>query len=106
MANTLIQDPVGKLFDVLLTELEKNRIDYSVKKPYTFNFGPDNLVKMVGLDKAQGKVSLDKIFQEAKLEVKGDKLFSPDVTVIKKSADYYRKNEARRRSIEASRNRY
>lgn len=106
LSNTLIRDPVGKLYDALLTELEKNRIDSTMKKSFTFNFGPDSLIKLVGLDKSQGKAGLDKIFGEAKLEVKGDKLYAPDVTMIRKSADYYKKTEMRQRSIEANRGRY
>jgi CRP-like cAMP-binding protein len=106
LANTLIRDPQGKLYDALCTELEKNRIDFSSKRPYTFNFGPDSLIKMVGLEKGEGKKSLNKIFQEAKLEIKGDKIFSPDITLIKKSSDYFKKNENRLRSIEASRGKF
>lgn len=103
LGNTLIESPVGKLFDALCTELEKDHQDYTIKKPYTFGIGPDNLIKMVGLDKSEGKEAISKLFEEAQLEIKTGKIHSSNITLIKKSSDFHKRDAERKRNIAENR---
>ncbi|MDR2470617.1 MAG: cyclic nucleotide-binding domain-containing protein, partial [Treponema sp.] len=53
LANTLIGDPVGRMYDALLIQLEKIRVAISTAS-YTFDFGPKELVNMVGIPQNEG----------------------------------------------------
>jgi len=48
LANTLLSDPLGRMYDALLIRLEKNRVPLDGNSPYTFDFGPRELAGMVG----------------------------------------------------------
>lgn len=106
LANTLISDPAGRMFDSLMLEMEKSGIvmDDSInKKPHQFSIGPDDLIKMCGLPSHEGKNVIEKVLPEGKLSLVNDKLYTSDIAEIKKSTEYYIKMEKMKRSRENSR---
>lgn len=105
LRNTLIEDPVGRLYDSLVLELEKARVDLGTRQSYNFGFGPNELINMVGLPKESGTAAIAGILGRKDLTVVENRLYSADVSQIKKSAEYYKKMEIRRESLrERSRN--
>ena len=46
LANTLIGDPIGKMYDMLVIQLEKMKVPFMAGKSYTFEFGPMELANM------------------------------------------------------------
>ena len=98
LRNTLIEDPVGRLYDSLVLELEKERMDITSRQSHTFGFGPNDLVNMVGLAKDAGRGAIATLLESKDLSVVDNKLYSSDISQIKKSAEYYKKMEIRRES--------
>jgi len=98
LRNTLIEDPVGRLYDSLLLELEKDRKDTSSRHAHTFGFGPNELVNMLGLPRDAGRGAIATLFEKKNLSIVDNKIYCPDISQIKKSADYYKKMEIRRES--------
>jgi len=92
LANTQIGDPVGRMYDALLIQLEKKRIPIA-PSTYTFDFGPKELVNMVGLAQSEGGMAFRKLTENKKVQVQNDKIHSTDVTDIFKQTEYYRKME-------------
>jgi hypothetical protein len=92
LANTQLSDPVGRLYDVLLIQLEKLRIPIS-SEAYTFDFGPKELGNMVGLPKNEGNLTLRKLFENSKLKIVDNRIHISDIEEIEKQAKYYRKME-------------
>jgi CRP-like cAMP-binding protein len=94
LANTLITDPIGRMYDALLIQLEKSRVAVS-NSPYTFDFGPKELVNMVGIPQNEGVLVLRKLMENKKIQtVKDkdkDKIHSMDVSDIVKQTEFYRK---------------
>ncbi len=90
LANTLISDPLGRMYDALLIQLEKNRVPLGVM-PYTFDFGPKELINMVGLPTADGNLVLRKLLENQKIRVVDNKMNLTDVSDIVKQTEYYRK---------------
>jgi CRP-like cAMP-binding protein len=90
LANTLISDPLGRMYDALLIQLEKNRVPLGAA-PYVFDFGPKELVNMVGLPPADGNLVLRKLLENAKIRVVENKMTVIDVSDIVKQSEYYRK---------------
>jgi len=93
LANTLIQNPLGRIFDALVIHLEKNRIDLNSKESYECGFGFKELAGMAGISEAESRALHSKIFPERKLAIKNDKILIPTVADVFKEAEYYRKTE-------------
>jgi CRP-like cAMP-binding protein len=90
IANTLIEDPLGRIYDALLIQLEKNRVDADSTQTYMFDFGPKELVNMVGLSLSEGNMVMRKIMDNRKIQLVNDKICVLDVWEISKQAQYYR----------------
>jgi CRP-like cAMP-binding protein len=92
LANTLINDPLTRMYDALLMQLEKNRIA-SANSTYTFDFGPKELVNMVGMSQHEGGLTLRKLAENKKIQIVNDKIHTTDVSDVYKQTEYYRKME-------------
>jgi CRP-like cAMP-binding protein len=92
LANTLINDPLTRMYDALLMQLEKARIPIA-NSPYTFDFGPKELVNLVGMSQHEGTLTIRKLTENKKIQIINDKIHSTDVTDIVKQTEYYRKME-------------
>lgn len=91
LANTLLKDPVAKMYDALLIQLEKNRVPIRSGESYTFDIGPKELINMVGLPMAEGNNALRMLLQNPRIKAVDNRIFTSDVEEILKQANYYRK---------------
>jgi len=100
LANTIMNNPLGRLYDRLWLELEKNRVHTAPGEPYTFDFGPKELINMVGMSMEEGKSVLQKLFENKKIKVVDNHIFSTDGEEIHKQAEYFKKMEKIQKSRE------
>ena len=98
LRNTLIEDPVGRLYDSLVLELEKSRMDLTSRQSHVFGFSPNDLINMVGLARDVGRRAIASLLESKDLTVVDNKLYSADISQVKKSSEYYKKMEIRRES--------
>jgi CRP-like cAMP-binding protein len=91
LANTLISDPLGRMYDALLIQLEKKRVDVNTTKSFTFDFGTKELCNMVGLSSGEGKLVVRKMLENKKFQIMNEKIYVMEVVEIAKQAAYYRK---------------
>ncbi|MGA2548161.1 MAG: cyclic nucleotide-binding domain-containing protein [Rectinemataceae bacterium] len=91
LANTLLSDPVGRLYDALLIQLEKNRVPLKAGNTYAFDFGPKELIGMVGLPLNEGTLVLHKLLENNKVRLVENKIMAMDVIEIEKQTEYFRK---------------
>ncbi|MBI9104037.1 MAG: cyclic nucleotide-binding domain-containing protein [Spirochaetales bacterium] len=92
LANTQLADPLGRLYDAMLIQLEKLRVPIS-SDSYTFDFGPVELVNMVGLPKDEGAVVTRKLFENKKLKIIDNRIHVTGKDEIDNQAKYFRKME-------------
>lgn len=92
LANTQISDSLGKMYDALAIQLEKLRVPVS-NKSYTFDFGPKDLINMVGLSKSDGSQLVKQLFSNKRLKIVDNKIHITDIEEIVKQAKYYQKME-------------
>ncbi len=92
LSNTQLSDPVGRMYDRLFIELERQRIPIS-NEAHTFDFGPKELINLVGLPKDEGNAHLRKLFENSKLRIIDNKIHVSEVAEIEKQAKYFRKME-------------
>ncbi len=93
LANTQLTNPLGRLYDALLIQLEKVRVPMNPGESYTFDFGPKELINLVGLTKSEGNAILHKLFENTKVKIADNKIHVTDVQEIEKQAGYFRKME-------------
>jgi CRP-like cAMP-binding protein len=93
LANTLIENPLGRIYDALIIQLEKNRIDLTSKEEYLCSFGFKELAGMAGISESESKELSGKIFSARKIILKNDKILVDNVAEVFKEAEYYRKAE-------------
>ncbi|MDR3200928.1 MAG: cyclic nucleotide-binding domain-containing protein [Spirochaetales bacterium] len=91
LANTLQTDPLGKMYDALLIQLEKARVDLSGGESHTFDFGPKELISMVGLPLAEGNRAMRELLQNPKIKAVENRIVSTNVIEVLNQATYYRK---------------
>jgi CRP-like cAMP-binding protein len=105
LANILITNPLGRLYDTLLTIVEENRVPVVHNASFTFDFGPDELVKMCGLPSDEGNVLVQELFKNSKLKLEDNKIIVTDLQELGKQVDFYKKMDIldRKRQKPASR---
>lgn len=91
LANTLISDPLGRMYDALHMQLEKNRVPMRNGAPYTFDFGPKELVNIVGLPIGEGNMVAQQLLSNKMFRIIDNKITVQDMNEIVKQAEYYRK---------------
>jgi CRP-like cAMP-binding protein len=91
LVNTRITDPLGRMFDTLLMQIEKKRIDSTARIPFVFDFGSTELINMVGFSQNDGTIAIQKLLQNKYVEIVHEKLCVTDVSEFFRQASYYRK---------------
>ncbi len=99
LANTLLPDKLGRLYDTLYLQLEKNRVPIRPGEAYTFDFGTKELIGMVGMSASEAQPLVRELLKNSKIKSMDQKLHTSDVDELKKQAEYYRKMQR----IEAAR---
>ncbi|POR05494.1 cAMP-binding protein [Alkalispirochaeta sphaeroplastigenens] len=103
LANTLLKDKVGRLYDGLLIQLERNRVPLRQGESYIFEFGPKELINMVGLPMAEGREAMRELLKNSRIKVIDDRIVISDRAEIDKQAKYYRKMQKIERARRQSR---
>ncbi|WP_018525451.1 cyclic nucleotide-binding domain-containing protein [Alkalispirochaeta alkalica] len=103
LANTLLKDKVGRLYDGLLIQLERNRVPLRQGESYIFEFGPKELINMVGLPMAEGREAMRELLKNSRIKVLDDRIVISDRAEIEKQAKYYRKMQKIERARRQSR---
>jgi len=93
LANTIMSNPLGRLYDRLWLELEKGRVHAAPGTPYTFDFGPKDLINMVGMSMEEGKTLLQKLFENKRVRVVDNHITTSDTDELRKQAEYFKKME-------------
>ena len=91
LANTRIDDPVGRMYDMLQIHMEKKKIDINTTTSFSFDFGVKELSNMVGLSQGEGSLAGKKLMENRHLQILNNKIFVKDVKEIIKQNAYYQK---------------
>jgi CRP-like cAMP-binding protein len=98
LANANITDPQGRLYDQLLIQLEKQHIPLDNHVSYIFNFGPKELLNMVGISVQDGMPLITKMTANGRITPTDNRIHIADITEIVKHAEYYHRMEKITRS--------
>jgi CRP-like cAMP-binding protein len=91
LANTIITNPLGRMYDAMLIQLEKNRAPVNDPTPYTFDFGPVELANMAGLSREESNMVLSMMLKNKKVRIENNRIHTTSMIEIFRQAEYYRK---------------
>jgi CRP-like cAMP-binding protein len=91
LTNTQISDPLNRMYDMLLIQLENKWVNMNVKGPYTFEFGTKELLNMTGLPSSEGGDVLNKMIKSNFVKLEQNKLTVLDVFEFSKHVSFIRK---------------
>jgi CRP-like cAMP-binding protein len=86
LANTLIGDPIGKMYDMLVIQLEKMKVPFMAGKSYTFEFGPMELANMCGIPKETVNRVMTDFLREPVIRQDGEKILVTDISELGKQS--------------------
>jgi len=95
LANTMIEDPLGRIYDALVTQLEKERVALNTNQPYLCNFGFKELAEMARIPPKEHENMLRKLFLSKRINIVNDKLFVSDPSEVLRQAEYSRRSVQR-----------
>jgi len=91
LANTQIDDPLGRMFDMLQIQIDKKKVDVNTITNFSFDFGIKELANMVGLSPSDGSLIGKKMLENRTFQIMNDKIFVKDVKEIAKQIAYFKK---------------
>lgn len=91
LANTLITDPIGRMYDMLVIQLEKLRVQCQPAKSYTFDFGPNELANMCAIPKENVNRIVGEFLREPVIRYGDDRLSVTDMSELVKQSAYRKK---------------
>jgi len=91
LANTVIKDPVSRMYDMLMLQVEKLKIPFQAQKSYTFDFGPTELANMCGIAKEQVSQVVGEFLREPIVRIIDDRITVTDLVELTKQNAYRKK---------------
>lgn len=96
--NALFVSPIARIWDTMLIQVQKQRMNIEHNSRYTFSFGPKELITMAGLPQDQGRRIIKEVMENKKLKLNEDqKIEVLDLQELQKQVQYYKKMEERER---------
>ena len=102
LANLLITDPVGRMYDTLLTQVQKKKVAIQPKTSYVFDIGSQEILKMLGYPADRGEEYLITMLSDKNLRLDQGKFICKDLAELEKQVQFIRKRAAAERQREAA----
>jgi len=102
LANLLIEDPIGRMYDMLLTLVYKNKVTIAPKASYTFNINGQELIKMLSFPPEKGEPYLAQLVQDKNMRIVDGKVFCQNLQELEKQVQFFRKKASMEKKREAS----
>ncbi len=103
LENSLLTEPIAKMWDTLLIQLQKNRVIPQENQSFVFPFSFVGLVKMVGLPEHEAPKYKTEFLQTKKFEEQEDKIICKNTMLIQNQVEFYQKMLLRKEKIQKQR---
>lgn len=91
LANLMINDPVGRLYDMLLTLVEKNHVKIVPRTAHNFEMGSNDLLRMVGFDPKKDENLAMELLKARWLKLEEGKIICMDLVELEKQVAFFKK---------------
>jgi len=95
LANLSIGDPLGRLLDMLLIQVEKEKVPIRAKASYNFRISGEDLLKMVGMDPTKDQQYLIEVTKKKYIELDQGVIKCKNLKDLENDVAYYRTRSAR-----------
>jgi CRP/FNR family transcriptional regulator len=102
LENLTIKDTTGRIYDTLLTQVEKQRIKIRQKQSHNFQFGVKELLNMIGLPPEKGEIIIIQLIDNKLFSLEEGKIVCHDIAELEKLVLFHRKKSAMERKREAN----
>jgi CRP/FNR family transcriptional regulator len=102
LENLTIRDTAGRIYDTLLTQIEKQRIKIRPKQTHNFQFGIKELLTMIGLPPDKGQMQVLPLIDNRLFSLVEGKIYCHDIAELEKMVLFHRKKSAMERKREAN----
>ncbi|MFC1669147.1 Crp/Fnr family transcriptional regulator [Spirochaetota bacterium] len=102
LENIMIKDTLGRIYDTLLIQIEKQKIRIDAKNPHNFEFGTKELINMVGLPPDKGDVIMVRLLEDKHIRLEEGKIICTDLEELEKTVQFFRKKSIMERKREAN----
>lgn len=100
LENLMIKDPLGRICDTLLIQIEKQKIKIMPKQYHNFEFGFRELFNMVGLPTEKTDVLSVQLLEDKHFRLENGKIICTDIEELEKTVHFYRKKAIMERKRE------
>lgn len=90
LVNTLIKDPIAKMLDMLVIQLEKQKVKIVPKMSYQFNYTPEDVAKMCGISLDDSNIVYNFV-KDRRVKLVQNKIFIADCYEVLKTSELFRK---------------
>ncbi|MDY6969825.1 MAG: cyclic nucleotide-binding domain-containing protein [Spirochaetota bacterium] len=91
LENLMIKDPIGRIYDTLLLQVEKQKIKISARASHNFEFGSKELLNMVGLSSREGNDLIIQLLEDKHFILDGGKIICTDLYELEKNVHFFKK---------------
>lgn len=102
LENLMIRDTSGRIYDTLLTQIEKQKIQIRPKQLFNFQFGVKELLTMIGLPADKGEYQVIQLIDNKLFSLEEGKILCHDIAELEKIVLFHRKKSAMERKREAN----
>ncbi len=102
LENLMIRDIIGRIYDTLLIQIEKQKMKIGPKISHNFEFGTKELINMVGLPPEKGDVMMVQILEDKHILLEHGKIICSDLQELEKTVHFYKKKSTMERKREAN----
>jgi CRP-like cAMP-binding protein len=91
LQNSMIRDPLARMYDALSLYLERDRVDVNTAPEYNFDFSTDTLVKMVHVPPEEEGIYISRLLSDKAISLVNGKISSHNLGFIVHKANFQRK---------------
>ncbi|MDR2536302.1 MAG: Crp/Fnr family transcriptional regulator [Treponema sp.] len=102
LTNTSLMDPIARMYDVLLIQLEKNRIPLESPNAYSFDIGPQELVSLAAVPEEDVDKALNKFTANPIIKIIEGKIYVEHIKSLTKECNYYKSVDRRKKAFRES----
>ncbi len=102
LENLTIKDPLTRIYDTLLLQLEKQKIPIHTHDSHNFEFGSKELLNMVGLPPDKGERFIVQLLNDKYFSLEDGKIICSNLEELEKSVHFYKKKAVMEKKREES----
>jgi CRP-like cAMP-binding protein len=102
LTNTNLLDPIARIYDVLLIQLEKYRVPLDSEGAYSFDFGLSQLIALTGIPEEEAERTIHKFTANPNIKIIDNKIYAEQVAALTKEANYYKSVDGRKKAFRES----